>query len=116
MQVRDLCKFFEKAKSNKIKFKGPCHDCGKEITIKADWGEDWKMIVSGGALYYPKVGETEDDRKLFAKCPGCFEKNPTLRNYQPCEVYSRVVGYLRPVSQWNDGKQAEFGLRKTFTV
>jgi ribonucleoside-triphosphate reductase (formate) len=25
-----------------------------------------------------------------------------------CEVYSRVVGYLRPVSQWNDGKQAEF--------
>jgi ribonucleoside-triphosphate reductase len=31
-----------------------------------------------------------------------------------CEVYSRVVGYLRPVDQWNDGKQAEFSLRKTF--
>jgi ribonucleoside-triphosphate reductase len=28
------------------------------------------------------------------------------------EVYSRVVGYLRPVHQWNDGKQAEFKLRK----
>jgi ribonucleoside-triphosphate reductase (formate) len=32
---------------------------------------------------------------------------------QPCEVYSRVVGYLRPVSQWNDGKQAEYEERKT---
>ena len=31
-----------------------------------------------------------------------------------CEVYSRVCGYLRPVSQWNDGKQAEFDDRVTF--
>ncbi len=31
-----------------------------------------------------------------------------------CETYSRVVGYLRPVKQWNDGKQAEFSIRKTF--
>lgn len=31
-----------------------------------------------------------------------------------CEVYSRVVGYLRPVQQWNKGKQAEFSARKTF--
>ncbi len=35
---------------------------------------------------------------------------------QEAEVYSRVVGYLRPVSQWNGGKQAEFALRKTFRV
>jgi len=39
------------------------------------------------------------------KCPICGAK---------CEVYSRVVGYLRPVDQWNDGKQAEFNIRKTF--
>jgi ribonucleoside-triphosphate reductase len=31
-----------------------------------------------------------------------------------CEVYSRVVGYLRPVQQWNDGKQAEYRNRKTY--
>lgn len=30
------------------------------------------------------------------------------------EVYSRVVGYLRPVSQWNKGKKAEWIDRKTF--
>lgn len=33
-----------------------------------------------------------------------------------CEVYSRVVGYLRPVKQWNKGKQTEFETRKTFVV
>jgi len=32
------------------------------------------------------------------------------------EVYSRVVGYLRPVKQWNNGKQTEFCMRKTFDV
>ena len=32
------------------------------------------------------------------------------------EIYSRVVGYLRPVKQWNKGKQAEFGLRQTYDV
>jgi len=31
-----------------------------------------------------------------------------------CEVYSRVVGYIRPVSNWNDSKQAEFADRKKF--
>ena len=35
---------------------------------------------------------------------------------QRCEVYSRVVGYLRPVAQWNDGKRAEFFDRKVFTI
>lgn len=38
-------------------------------------------------------------------CPRCSER---------CEVYSRVVGYLRPISQWNDGKQSEYRIRKTF--
>lgn len=32
----------------------------------------------------------------------------------PSEVFSRIVGYMRPVSQWNEGKQAEFGDRKLF--
>lgn len=35
---------------------------------------------------------------------------------EPCEVYSRVVGFLRPVQQWNDGKQAEYAMRKTSNV
>lgn len=33
-----------------------------------------------------------------------------------CEVYSRVVGYLRPVQSWNKGKKQEFFMRKKFNV
>ena len=33
-----------------------------------------------------------------------------------CEVYSRVVGYIRPVNQWNKGKQIEFSDRKIFSI
>lgn len=33
---------------------------------------------------------------------------------QPCEVYSRVCGYMRPVKQWNPGKRAEYARRLVF--
>jgi anaerobic ribonucleoside-triphosphate reductase len=36
----------------------------------------------------------------------------TEKKRTPCEVYSRVCGYLRPVQQWNDAKVAEFNDRK----
>lgn len=39
---------------------------------------------------------------LSAKRQAC------LTGRQACEVYSRIVGYLRPVAQWNKGKKAEF--------
>jgi len=42
-------------------------------------------------------------------CPKCVVE-------QKCEVYSRVVGYIRPVSDWHEGKKQEFGDRVTFTV
>lgn len=42
--------------------------------------------------------------------------SPIELKRQPCEVYSRVTGYLRPVQQWNDGKQAEYFSRKTFDM
>jgi anaerobic ribonucleoside-triphosphate reductase len=50
----------------------------------------------------PTHGYTSGEHK---QCPVCGATS---------EVYSRVVGYLRPVDQWNDGKQAEFAMRKTF--
>jgi anaerobic ribonucleoside-triphosphate reductase len=45
-------------------------------------------------------------------CPTCEAQKKTTA----CEVYSRVVGYLRPVSQWNRGKQQEFKDRKMFNT
>lgn len=32
-----------------------------------------------------------------------------------CEVFSRIVGYIRPIAQWNPGKYAEYFDRKTYT-
>jgi len=50
----------------------------------------------------PTHGYLSGEQKV---CPRCGAQ---------CEVYSRVVGYLRPVNQWNNGKQEEFKLRKPF--
>lgn len=35
---------------------------------------------------------------------------------QRCEVYSRVVGFLRPVAHWNKGKQSEYADRLEYTA
>ncbi len=40
-------------------------------------------------------------------CPECNEV---------CEIYSRIVGYIRPLKQWNIGKTEEFKMRKTFSL
>ena len=41
-------------------------------------------------------------------------ENKTSHERTRCEVYSRVVGFLTPVSQWNKGKKEEFKDRLTF--
>jgi len=43
-------------------------------------------------------------------CPKCKEEGKETK----CEIFSRVVGYIRPVEHWNDAKQAEFEDRKTY--
>lgn len=56
----------------------------------------------------------------FSVCPRCGyvagEVYYCPKCESECEVFSRVVGYLRPVKQWNDGKRQEFKLRKTVKV
>jgi ribonucleoside-triphosphate reductase (formate) len=73
-----------------------------------------KKIVSGFRLPYITISPT------FSVCPSHGYLRGRQEKCSICdeetEVYSRVVGYLRPVKQWNNGKQAEFGMRKTFKV
>ena len=78
--------------------KNTCHDCGKELLENEEF------------MPY-KVGADE-----YRKCKSCHEVDPVLRNFQKAEVYSRVVGYIRPVEQWNNGKKAEFEDRKEFRL
>ena len=42
------------------------------------------------------------------------KKNETKKCNLECEVYSRVVGYYRPVKNWNKGKKQEFDERKEY--
>ena len=90
-------------------WQGNCHDCRRPVTVSAIPRSDG-IHISGGSVYEPQ------ENRFFLKCEACFTKDPSLHSFQDCEVYSRVVGYLRPVAQWNDGKQAEFRDRKLFSV
>jgi len=90
-----------------IEWVGKCHDCRHEVTVTADAKEDG-IHIAGGGVYETAPG------RIYLKCEKCLRKKLMLTGYQECEVYARIVGYLRPVKQWNPGKQAEFDDRKMF--
>jgi ribonucleoside-triphosphate reductase len=54
----------------------------------------------------PHHGYISGEHKV---CPKCVIE-------QKCEVYSRIVGYIRPVEQWNEGKTQEYRDRKEYVV
>jgi len=93
-----------------VKNNNICHDCGKEISISGE------LIENGVYLSYdlPAGRQATQGKINIFKCNDCFAKNKALTNFQPCEVYSRVVGYIRPVQQWHKGKKQEYGERKEF--
>ncbi len=79
------------------------HEAAAELIKKVSWNSKLPYFTLTPTFSIcPNHGYTSGEHKT---CPVCNAKS---------EVYSRVVGYLRPVDQWNDGKQAEFGIRKTF--
>ncbi|MEW6332724.1 MAG: ribonucleoside triphosphate reductase [Thermodesulfobacteriota bacterium] len=105
-----------------------------------DLQDDIQTRYTGGTVFHTYAGERIPDpdavksliRKIcenyhlpyltftptFSICPSHGYINgesttcPVCR--EVCEVYSRVVGYLRPVKQWNMGKKEEFRLRRTY--
>lgn len=96
-----------------IIYKGLCHDCGKHVEVRVTLTEENQIEISGGAVY--KVNQGYKGEELFFKCDECFSLDHTLRNFKESEVFSRAVGYLRPVQQYNKGKKEEFKMRKKFT-
>jgi ribonucleoside-triphosphate reductase len=107
-----------------------------------DLQDDLQTKYTGGTVIHLFVGEQISDastiknavRKIcegyhlpyftftptFSVCPshgyigGEHNTCPTCQS--KCEIYSRVVGYLRPVNQWNHGKREEFKERKMLKV
>lgn len=75
-----------------------------------------KKIFSKFRLPYITITPTFSICPVHGYISGEHKTCPKCVVQQPCEVYSRIVGYLRPVSQWNEGKQQEYCDRKTYKV
>jgi len=106
-----------------------------------DLQDEIQVKYTGGTVFHTYAGERIEDpaavkklvRKIcssyrlpyltftptFSVCPShgylSGERETCPQCHEPCEVYSRVVGYLRPVQQWNRGKQQEFALRRVYS-
>lgn len=115
-------------------------DYTDDVFEALDLQDEIQVKYTGGTVFHTFAGERIDDPQsvkrlvhkicsnyhlpyitftpTFSVCPshgyikGEQEKCPTCDDF--CEVYSRVVGYLRPVKQWNKGKQEEFDSRQVF--
>jgi len=70
-------------------------ECGSKEIVRQDFGNRTKLNNSAELL--EKHGIKTEDR-------------------QPCEVWSRCMGYHRPISHWNHGKKQEFADRQYFEV
>lgn len=117
-------------------------DYTDDIFTALDHQEELQIRYTGGTVLHGFVGEKIDDidvckeivKKIaynyripyytitptFSVCPdhgyvaGEHFSCPTCG--KECEVYSRVVGYYRPVQCWNKGKQEEFKFRKEYKI
>lgn len=102
--------------------------------------EELQTAYNGGTVFHVYLGEELNDwrscrtlvKKIaeqtkipyfsitptFSVCAGCGRIKGKVDRCPKCgkmtEVYSRIVGYLRPLSRWNKGKAREFKERKTF--
>ena len=108
MKLKELEKLFYEEKTDILEFEGKCHDCKKEVLVEAVNSPEGITIL-GGAVYRNEIGD-------FLKCDACYSIDPILRNYQPCDNYTRTIGYLRPTNAMNEAKQQEVKMRKMFTV
>ncbi|MGQ9673381.1 MAG: ribonucleoside triphosphate reductase [Candidatus Aminicenantales bacterium] len=107
-------------------------DATRDVFEAIQHQQDIQSLYTGGTIFHtflPESIDRETCRKLVRKIAETkipyFSITPTfsvcdhhgyLRGQHPTcpkcgaetEVYSRIVGYLRPVRTWNDGKQQEF--------
>ncbi len=115
-------------------------DFTDDIFEALDLQDEIQVKYTGGTVFHTYAGERIGDPEAlkslvrtictnyhlpyltftptFSVCPSHGylngENDTCPRCDEPCEVYSRVVGYLRPVKQWNKGKQQEYELRQVF--
>ncbi|GAG44915.1 unnamed protein product, partial [marine sediment metagenome] len=114
-------------------------DATRDVFEAIDHQKDLQPLYTGGTIFHAFLPEPIDPatcKKLVQRIAQTklpyFSITPTFsvcKNHgyiggeikecpeceEPTEVYSRIVGYLRPVATWNDGKKQEFKERTTYT-
>jgi anaerobic ribonucleoside-triphosphate reductase len=78
----------------------------------------WRGLVNAVSERKKEREETMAENDEKTRCGFLYywandTPTPTIKRI-PCEVYSRIVGYVRPVQQWNTGKQQEWKDRKPY--
>lgn len=109
-EIHELAEMFPEAPG--FKFSGSCHDCGAKTAVTIDFRPEGILIDGGAVFHIPETPFKNENFKI--KCQECYDRNATFRGWQECEVYSRVVGYLRPVGNWHSAKQSEYNQRRNF--
>ena len=98
-----------------------CEVCCGSGCVEAEgvsgW-EDCKECMGTGDVLTPENckeghGHCEDVEYKGETLVVCHDCKAVMRK---CEVYSRVVGYLRPVAGWNEGKKQEFAERREYVI
>ncbi|MDO5576233.1 MAG: ribonucleoside triphosphate reductase, partial [Fibrobacter sp.] len=115
-------------------------DVTNDLFDALDMQNSIQKLYTGGTVFHAFIGEAIDDaevcKKLIRKIASNYEIpyftiSPTfsicrLHGYikgehfscpncsEETEVYSRIVGYYRPVQNWNAGKKSEYAMRKLF--
>lgn len=114
----------------------------QDVFSALDLQDDLQVKYTGGTVFHSFIGErltSGDAAKNYVKKVSSnyklpyFTLTPTFsicsshgylsgehsecpQCHSECEVYSRVTGYLRPVKQWNSGKQEEYKDRHAFKI
>lgn len=111
-----------------------------DVFLALELQDELQVRYTGGTVHHVFLGEAAPDPAAVARfvrvvceryrvpyftltpsfsiCPNDGYLRGELERCPECgaetEVYSRIVGYFRPVQQWNAGKQAEFALRRRY--
>jgi hypothetical protein len=107
---RYLLDLMDEKGDDHINLVSTCQHCGQDIALMVDRDGIDHIKIRGNchAKYYPQVD------RIVGLCWECESKGIVVGC--PCETFSRVTGYLRPVKNYNPGKKAEFKLRKMYDM
>ena len=108
-ETKDYIKaLFKESQTACIELIGKCQSCNTEVAIS--------IFSSGGDVYGNGGMAYRSPGPPIFKCYECLERDDNMIHPQRCEVFSRVCGYLRPVSHFNLGKKEEFKTRTNFKM